>query len=61
MTNIENLNVEIASVRANKAAGLNNSQIISLTNLRWDIGDELIPVNFDLNGVSNAITNKERQ
>jgi RHS repeat-associated protein len=61
MTNIENLNSKIEGLRKNNPGGFNNSQIISLSNLKWDIGDELIPVNFDINEVIKAITNRKMQ
>ena len=61
MIKIENLETEIGNLSANNPTGVNNSQIISLSNLKWDIGDELIPVNFDIDDVTTAITNKTRQ
>lgn len=62
MIKIEAIDIEISGLRANNPGGkFNNSQINSLTNLKWDIEDELIPVNFDINEVTKVIINRKKQ
>jgi hypothetical protein len=55
---VENLDAQITSLRTENATLFNSSQINSLTNLKWDLTDELIPVDSDIDGVTNAINTK---
>jgi RHS repeat-associated protein len=58
MTRVELLNFEIAQLREDNPGGIHNSQIIGLTRWRWDLEDQLIPVNFEMREVGKAINSK---
>lgn len=58
MMKSEGLNAEIAKLRQSNPLGGKKS-IRSLSNWMFDISDELIPVNFDINEVNKAIINKQ--
>ena len=58
MSKVEDLNSKVVQLQGYNPGGLHNSEIISLTNLRWDLSDQLIPVNRDYHEVTNAINFK---
>ena len=59
MTKVERIDDQISKLRLSNPLGVNNNQIRSQTLLKWDILDELIPVNFEIIEVNKAITTKK--
>ena len=58
MTKVEAINSKIAGLNQYNPGGGNASEIRSLTNLRWDMEDHLIPINRENDEINRAIKYK---